>query len=464
MSSRNNIKRNRVENWSQTFSSRPRVVRRVHTVAEVAAGLEEARREGAPVRLLGAAQSPNDIAMSEEHLLIIRGLKKIREIDRERREVVAEAGITLGELAVAIAREGLALPNLASITRQTLGGAAATGTHGTGVAWGSLPTWIEEFEMVSVDGAVLDTKGDSELLRVGRLSLGSLGVQTAFRLRVVPEFDLRVEEGPVDLKTAMQPEWYGEADHARVWYLPHVDHAWGWRAWRITHEHRRDTARESGLRRWWRDRVLGYQGFQAGLWLAASVPALLPAVNRAYSGEFLSRPKTSAGGSVEQFTFDCLFHQRVTEWAVPIDKAEEAVLSVRKLAEQGGFQAHLPIEIRFTAGDDIPLSPTFGGDRCWIGIVSYIPWGREIEWRPWFEAFEQQMLAFDGRPHWAKQFSARPGRLRELYPEWDSFQALRRRLDPEQTLRNSYTERVLSESHCAPIAREIWSDQSVRNE
>jgi len=435
--------RNRVENWSETYSSTPRVLRYVDTIEALRAGLEEARREGAAVRVLGASQSPNDIAMSEEHLLVIQGLKQIREMDRERCEVVAEAGITLAELADALARDGMALPNLASITRQTLGGAAATGTHGTGVAWGSLPTWIEGFEMVSVDGKVLDTKDEPEMLRVGRLSLGSLGVQTAFRLKVVPEFDLRVEEGPVKLETAMQPEWYGGADHARVWYLPHVGHAWGWRAWRVPHEARVDRVRESRFRRWWRDRVLGYQGFQAGLWLAGSVPALLPAVNRAYSWKFLSQSRTSVAGSVEQFTFDCLFHQRVTEWAVPLKDAEAAVRSVRELGESGEFQAHLPVEIRFTAGDDIPLSPTFGGARCWIGIVSYIPWGREIEWRPWFEAFETRMLEFSGRPHWAKQFSVGPERLREMYPQWDRFQALRARLDPERRLRNAYTDRVL---------------------
>ena len=118
------------------------MVRYADTADDVGAALEEARREDATVRLLGAAQSPNDIAMSEDHLLVIRGLKRVLEVDRERCEVVAEAGISLGDLADAVAREGLALPNLSSILRQTLGGAAATGTHGTGLALGSLSTWI----------------------------------------------------------------------------------------------------------------------------------------------------------------------------------------------------------------------------------------------------------------------------------------------------------------------------------
>lgn len=434
----------KVQNWAGTYTSRPRNVRYVDTVEDVRAALEAARAEGAAVRVLGAAQSPSDIAMSDEALLAVRGLKKIRAIDRERCEVVAEAGISLGELGESLAQEGLALMNLGSILRQSLGGAAATGTHGTGVRWGSVPTWVEGFEMVAVDGTVVraDRACNEELWRVGRLSLGALGVQTAFRLKVVPEFDLRVEEGPIAIKEAMQSDWFAGADHARVWYLPHVGHAWGWRAWQVPHEHRGETARESSMRRGWRDRVLGHHGFQAGLWLAGSVPALLPAINRIYSWTSLTAPKRSVGGSVSQFTFDCLFHQRVTEWAVRLDIAEAAVMAVRELGESGKFQAHLPVEIRFTAGDDIPLSPTFGGARCWIGIVSYIPWGREVDWRPWFDAFEERMLRFGGRPHWAKQFSAGSEKLREMYAEWGEFQDMRERFDPQRRLRNSYTERV----------------------
>jgi L-gulonolactone oxidase len=434
-----------VYNWARTYSSHPRVLRQVDTVEELAEGLREARQQGAAVRILGAAQSPSDIAMSNEYLLAVRGLKRIREIDRERCEVVAEAGITLGELSVALGQQGLALPNLGSILRQTLGGAAATGTHGTGLGFGSISTRIKDLEMLAADGSLLRANAteNPDLFAAGRLSLGSLGVQTAFRLKVVPEFDLRVEQGPVRLETAMNPDWYGSADHARVWYLPYVDHAWGWRAFRVPHAASAQARARPGFWSRLKTRALGYHAFQAGLWLAASWPSLLPSVNRAYAGRFLTRPRHSTGGSVEQFTFDCLFHQYVAEWAVPLPRALEAVTGVREMAEHGGFQAHLPIEIRFTAGDDIWLSPTFGEPRCWIGIVSYIPWGREIAWKPWFDAFEAYMLSFAGRPHWAKYFKARGDVLRGLYPCWDRFQQLRATLDPEYRLRNGYTDRVL---------------------
>ena len=432
----------RVYNWARTYSSQPRVLRYVDTVDELAAALREAQQQGAAVRVLGAAQSPSDIAMSDEYLLAVRGINRIRTIDREAREVVAEAGITLGALAARLAEHGLALPNLGSIARQTLGGAAATGTHGTGLGYGSVSTWIEGLEMLTVDGSLIQASASEnrELFAAARLSLGALGMHTAFRLKVVPAFDLRVEEGPVALETAMSADWYGSADHARVWYLPYVKHGWGWRAFRIPHQGR--APKVPGLLRRLHDRVLGYHAFQAGLWLAGSYPALLPSVNRAYAGKFLSQARSSVGDSVAQFTFDCLFHQHVAEWAVPLPLAIEAVLGVREAAEQGGFHAHLPIEIRFTAGDDIWLSPTYGEPRCWIGVVSYIPYGRELEWRPWFDAFEDRMLRLGGRPHWAKYFKAGGETLRGLYPCWEQFQHIRATLDPAHRLRNAYTDRV----------------------
>ena len=139
----------------------------------------------------------------------------------------------------------------------------------------------------------------------------------------------------------------------------------------------------------------------------------------------------------------CLFRQRVSEWATPLHCAREAAFGLRDLVERRGFHAHLPIEIRFTAGDDIWLSPAHGGSRCWIGVIAYLPWGREPDWAPWFDAFEEHMSGFQGRPHWAKHFKVSTASFGRMYPRWEDFQRLRRRLDPERRLRNSFTERVL---------------------
>ncbi len=62
---------------------------------------------------------------------------------------------------------------------------------------------------------------------------------------------------------------------------------------------------------------------------------------------------------------------------------------------------------------------------------------------PYFEAVEQIMDSLDGRPHWGKRHFQTAATLRPRYPEWDRFQAVRARLDPEGRFANAWTDRVL---------------------
>jgi L-gulonolactone oxidase len=95
------------------------------------------------------------------------------------------------------------------------------------------------------------------------------------------------------------------------------------------------------------------------------------------------------------FTFDCLFHQYVNEWALPIERTEEVLRSLDRLIQGGKFNIHFPIEVRFVKGDDIWLSPNYGGDRVWIGTVMYRPYGKDADdWARWFEEFERLMISF----------------------------------------------------------------------
>lgn len=44
---------------------------------------------------------------------------------------------------------------------------------------------------------------------------------------------------------------------------------------------------------------------------------------------------------------------------------------LREYQDQHGLRPHFPIEIRFSAADDIWLSPSRGQETCWIGIVQF---------------------------------------------------------------------------------------------
>jgi L-gulonolactone oxidase len=55
------------------------------------------------------------------------------------------------------------------------------------------------------------------------------------------------------------------------------------------------------------------------------------------------------------------------------------------------------------------------------------------------------MCDYGGRPHWGKIHYQDHRSLRELYPAWGRFAAVRARLDPRGRFRNAYLDRVLGE-------------------
>ena len=79
-------------------------------------------------------------------------LNRVLDIDPSSGLVTVEAGITLAAMNDALADAGLAFPNLGDIDRQTISGAIATSTHGTGAEWGGLATFVEALTLVTADG------------------------------------------------------------------------------------------------------------------------------------------------------------------------------------------------------------------------------------------------------------------------------------------------------------------------
>jgi L-gulonolactone oxidase len=97
------------------------------------------------------------------------------------------------------------------------------------------------------------------------------------------------------------------------------------------------------------------------------------------------------------------------------------------------------VEVRFTAGDDIPLSTAYGRETCYIAVHVY----QGMEYQPYFEGVEAIMNGYGGRPHWGKLHFQTSETLSTRYPEWEAFQQARRRLDPEGRFTNGHLDRVL---------------------
>ena len=76
-----------------------------------------------------------------------------RVLDVDGPLVRVEAGMSLHRLSRELHLRGLALPNLGDIDVQSVAGALATGTHGTGARLPNLSAQVERIELVLGDGS-----------------------------------------------------------------------------------------------------------------------------------------------------------------------------------------------------------------------------------------------------------------------------------------------------------------------
>ena len=138
-------------------------------------------------------------------------------------------------------------------------------------------------------------------------------------------------------------------------------------------------------------------------------------------------------GEIHEITAD-----QETEYAIPIGQAASAIYETRKIVLQADYRVNFPLEVRFVAADDIPLSPANGRNSCHIG--AYVG---SLERTPaYFADFEDLMRGYKGRRHWCKSFSRTHKELKSLYPAYEAFDRLRRDCDPYDLFGNSFVDRV----------------------
>lgn len=340
------------------------------------------------------------------------------------------------------------MKNLGSISEQTLAGAISTGTHGTGVNYGILATEVVRVQFVNGLGKVLECAEDDldvSIFKAVLCSLGVLGIITEVTIRIDRLKHLDALEYPLssrDVEVNLDKLLKG-AEHTRFWWFPHSEKCMVWQANKTEPDQRNITSKhlKSKLRARY-EKMVGYYSFEAALYGASLVPATIPYLNRFYRYLLFNTPKHTEDVTYKVFNFDCLFKQYVTEWAIPIAKTNEAMTALRQLIQQRNFKVHYPIEVRFVKGDDIWLSPSYGGDTCWIGIIMYRPYGKDVPYKPYFSAFESLMESFGGRPHWAKVHQWNADICRKNYPMFDAFCKIRAAMDPKKIFSNSYTERI----------------------
>jgi L-gulonolactone oxidase len=427
----------RWRNWAGNERTDTEVVQ-PGSADEVAAVLTAAAAAGRRVRPIGSGHSFTGIGRPEDLQLTCAGLAGIGEVDDDGLVAVG-AGVPLHRLNAELVRRGWSLTNLGDIDRQTVAGAIATGTHGTGAGFGGLATQVRGLTLVTASGDVLecDATRHPEVFSAARIGLGALGVVTAVTVQAVPAFALHAVEGPGTLTAALEgfDELMTSTDHVEFYWFPHTDVT-------LLKCNTRVPLEEglSPLPRWravWDDEILANGAFAGVVAAGRRVPALVPPLARMSAKALGARTWTDHAHRVFVSRRRVRFLEM--EYAIPRADAAAVLAELRRVHEANDWRAAFPVEVRVAAADDIPLSTASGRDSAYI--AAHVPAGTDPG--PWFAALESIAGEVGGRPHWGKLHGLDASVLRTRYPRFGEFVALRDRLDRGGVLSNGYLDRVL---------------------
>ncbi|MFG3020085.1 FAD-binding protein [Streptomyces sp. NPDC048254] len=379
---------------------------------------------GTRVRVLGSGHSFNRIAdPGPQGLLVsIAGLPPVIEVDTAARTVRVAGGVRYAELARAVDAYGLALPNMASLPHISVAGSVATGTHGSGVANGSLAAPVREVELVLADGSTATIARGDARFEGAVTSLGALGVVTALTLDLEPAYEV-AQTVYVELPLA-------GLDFAAVsgaGYSVSLFTDW----------------REPGFRQVWVKRRTDRATVDFG-WAAPATEAMHPV------------PGMPAGNCTEQFGVPGPWHERLphfraeftpssgdelqSEYLLPRPAAVEALHAVDAV-RQAVAPVLLTCEVRTIAADPQWLSPAHGRDS----VALHFTWVDDLAAvLPAVHRLEEALAPFEPRPHWGKVHTVPGEVLRRRYPRLDDFRALARSLDPEGKFANPFVHDALA--------------------
>ncbi|HEY0125138.1 MAG TPA: D-arabinono-1,4-lactone oxidase [Rhizobium sp.] len=362
------------------------------------------------VRIAGGGHSFTPIVETTGLLLDLSKLSGVISTDSDTKRATVWAGSKIADLGKPLWNQGMSIANQGDIDVQTIAGATATGTKGSGLRFGSMSSMVTSMRVVNGMGEVVDIdESDTDALLAAQVSLGMLGPVLRIGLQLVPAYGLKEENVILPMSEVFRQWDYlmAEYRHFSFWWMP-------------------------------TDR-------SANLYKLGDVPAdhcfvkLLREVSldeADITSAELNRRTDRAYRIYPDGTTVAEFHE--LEYMVDAKDAKDVVSSVQSLMLDKFPHEISPLQVRWQKADRGFLSPQTGRDSTSISVSGVI--GRDYD--PFLRAVDTDLRAYSARPHWGKLHFLERERVRDLYPDYERFARVRERMDPENRFLNSHLSQL----------------------
>lgn len=401
------------KNWGNNQQFTPASHARPESEAEAIALIRQAVKAKQPVRVAGSGHSFTPVVATSGLLLDLSALTGVIAIDRIGAQADVWSGSRIADLGEPLWQNGLSIANQGDIDVQSIAGAIATGTKGSGTQYGSLSSRVVSARIVNGLGDVVDIDAtEPDLLHAAQVSLGLLGPVLRVGLQLVPAYKLREENIILPMSEVLQrwDELLTEYRHFSFWWMPG-------------------------------DR-------SAQMYKLGDVPAnhCFVKLLRELPDDGLDLPPGEINRRTDRAyriypdgTTDAEFHE--LEYMVPAADAKQAVAEICQLMKTRFPNEISPLQVRWQRADNGFLSAQSGRDSTSISVSGEI--GRD--YLPFLKAVDTTLRPFNARPHWGKLHFLERDRIAEIYPDFARFQQIRKQFDPNNLFLNPYLAALFGE-------------------
>lgn len=403
-------------NWGGNQSATPAFTVRPRSEQEALDAVRFAIKEGLPVRAVGAGHSFTPLVQTGGVLMDLSDLSGITGTDSARRRARAKGGTAISAFGDALWDKGLGLSNQGDIDKQSISGAIATATHGSGIDLGCFSSALRWVRLINGHGDIVEI-GEHQLreLRAAQVALGTLGIFLEVELQVADRYHLQ--------EKITYPTWH---ETVSTWDD--------------------DIAKNRHYSFLW------CQGEESAGLYELPTPLGESMVNRSYTKRYNTIAMEANESEIDLTEgarrdrsyriypggFMIPFHE--LEYYVPAERGREAVETIQDLIHTVHVDQKYPMEVRWVQQDDAYLSPFYKRDTTVISVsgapgTNYWPYLRDVD---------AALQPFDARAHWGKIHFMTRERLVDLYPELDTFLAVRREFDPNGVFLNDHTRALLA--------------------
>jgi FAD-linked oxidoreductase len=423
-------------NWSGGVTCKPRRVIAPRDEVELAAAV---RLADGTVRAPGTGHSFTPLCASDGTLVDLAAFVGLKSVNKEKAIATFAAGTPLWALGPALYAKGLGLKNMGDIDRQTLGGVVGTGTHGTGRTLKSFSGEVAGFRIILASGEVLNCTPaeNAELFAAGRTSFGTFGVMTEISMFVRPAYRL-VEKNfllPPNELFRQLDELVANNRHFEFFWFPYADHAIC-KTLNETDEEAPPPRSAEDMRKRGERSSGDMRAFAAINEALPYLPSMLKPAHGLFSRLMPARGK--ARWSHELFPSPRTIRFNEMEYAVPYAKGPDCVREVVETIRKKKINTGFPLEYRSVAADDVWLSPFYRRESATIAVHQY----HKVNTTTLFGTCEAIFRSYDGRPHWGKRHTRTAAEFETLYPEFDRYRQLRKRLDAAGKFLNAHLKAI----------------------